>query len=311
MKQRILGLLCGVLLASTLLAATGRLRVEATDEAGEALPEVKVTVTVAATNRIFTLVTDPRGRGTFQGIPGGEVIVRFEREGFQIYETNALIQAGTTPEVRAELPRLRRVAREGEKEKAAREAVELYNRAVAKYEAEDPDGASAALERALERDPTLAPAHVLRARIAGDRGDHATAADAYLRAWELEGSPSVLPRLIQALDRAGREDEAAALSQRLDRGASTASPRELYDLAIVEINRGDDAAAGEILDRLLAAAPDFSPAVYQRGVIRLQSGDLDRAREDFERYLELEPEGELAADARAMLEAIGGQGREG
>ena len=306
MKQRTLWLLCGVLLASTLLAATGRLQVEATDEAGEALAEVKVTVTVAATHRVYTLMTDPRGRGVFQGIPSGEVIVRFEREDFQIYETNALIQAGTMPQVRAELPRLRRVARESEEERAAREAVVLYNRAVESYEAEDPEGASAALDGALELDPKLAPAHVLRARIAGDRGDHAAAADAYLRAWELEGSPSILPQLIQALDRAGRADEAAELSQRLDRGTSTTSPRELYDLAIVRINQGDEAEAGEILDRLLAAAPDFSPAVYQRGLIRLQSGDLDRARGDFERYLELAPEGEFAADARAMLEAIGG-----
>lgn len=305
MKPRTLWLLCGVLLASTLLAATGRLKVEATDEAGEALPEVKVTVTVAATNRVFTLMTDLRGRGVFQGIPGGEVIVRFEREDFQIYETNALVQAGTMPRIRAELPRLRRVGRESEEEQAAREAVELYNRAVARYEAEDLEGASAELGRALERDPTLVAAHVLRARIADDRGDHPAAADAYLRAWELEGSPSILPQLIQALHLAGRENEAAELRERLDRSASAADPRELYDLAIVKINHGDDAAAGEILDRLLAAAPDFAPAVYQRGVIHLQAGDLDRAREDFERYLELAPEGEFAADARAMLEAIG------
>jgi len=293
-----------VCVAVALLAATGRLQVLAAGEDGQPLAGVRVTVTDAGTNKTIEKTTDERGGAILQGLQSGEVIVRFEREGYQTYETNAKIEAGTTDLVEATLRLLVQERSMSAGEKAAFEAVERYNQAVRDYNAGDLGAAEASLAGALERDPRLAPAHALVARIAAQRGQPGAAADAFLRARDLDPKLDVLPELIQALTGAGRGAEGAKLAAAARRSAS--SPGELYEMAIVEINRGNEIGARELLDQVLAAAPDHAPALYQRGLMRIQSGDVDGAKADFARYLELEPGGELAADANAMLEALGG-----
>lgn len=293
-------------LATSSLATTGRLQVKVKDENGDPLPKTRVTVTISATNRAYDLDTNKRGAGIFQGLPSGEVIVRFERDGYQIYETNALIEAGAMPVVEAELL-LRAVApQRSAEEQAAQDAIEHYNRAVGLYKGSDRDGAEAAVRKALELDPGLAPAHVLAARLAADGGDLSTAADAYVQAWKIARDPAVLPQLIQALELAGRSEEAASYARSAQTNLAATSPEALYDMAVVRINQGDETGAGEILDQLLGKSPDFAPAVYQRGLIRLQSGQTEDALSDFQHYVAIAPDGEFAADARSFVEALGG-----
>lgn len=304
MKLRILfwttSLVC---VAVALLAASGRLEVQAAGEDGQPLAGVEVTVTDPGTNKTVAKTTDKRGSAILQGLASGEVIVRFERQGYQTYETNARVETGAAHRVEATLRRLVQERAMSAEEEAAYQAVERYNQAVRAYNEGDLDAAEAAVSTALERDPKLALAHALVARIAVRRGQPGAAADAFLRARELDPKLDVLPELIQALTDAGRGEEADRLSAV---ARSVSSPAELYEMAIVEINRGNEIAARELLDQVLAAQPDHAPALYQRGLIHIQSGDAEGAKADFERYLELAPDGELAGDARAMLEALGG-----
>jgi Tfp pilus assembly protein PilF len=298
------------LAATAVLAASlGKVRVEVRDEQGKALDAVRVVASVARMGQTFEATTDAQGEANFAALPGGEVILRFEKGGFQILEKNAKVQVGGTEVVSVQLMALAPAVAdpaELERQKAKREAAERLNAASALYDAGDLDGARASLAVALERNPDVPQAHVLAGKIAVKRGEHGVAADAYIKALALDPSmTSLLPSLVTELERAGRKDEAKAYAARMDQQPATgASPNELYNRAIVKLNAGEDPAALAILEDLLKAHPGFGPAVYQRGMIRLREAKLDAAKSDMARYLELEPQGEFAADAREMLKML-------
>jgi tetratricopeptide (TPR) repeat protein len=303
--------LLGLLAANALAASTGRLRITVGDADGRPLAGVKVLATVPATGFRSEAGTDARGEGQFPGLPGGEVIVRFEKAGFQTLEKNALITVGDTATIAVKLVPLPSAAvREpSPEEQATRRATDLYNEAARRYDAGDLDAASAGVEQALAARPDLAPALALKGRVAAKRGQDAAAIEAWIRAFEIDHAlgAEVLPPLVVELRKAGRGEEAGKYARLLEQaGAPGADPRDLYNRAVIRINAGDDDGALDLLERALASKPDYAPALYQRGMIRLRAGRQAEALADLRRALEIDPKGAFAEDARALITALGG-----
>jgi tetratricopeptide (TPR) repeat protein len=291
-------------------ASYGKLRVLVLDERGQPLDAVRITVTVTKTRMAREGLVDADGEAVFPALPGGEVVVRLEKPGYQILEKNAMVQVGATATLEARLSPLVRARSDeelDEKQRRAKEAALAYNRGVKLFEEAAFDKAESEVRSALEQDPSLAAAHVLLARLAARKGDHAAAAESYERAIDLDPRmESHLAELVTELQLCGREEEAQRYEERLrSRAGPTSDPSELYDLAVVQINRGDDEAAADYLERALAIAPDHAPAVYQRGLLRLRAGRTGEALADLKRYLELEPDGEFAEDAQRLVAALG------
>lgn len=113
MSKRFLIALCVVVLALPALAQnpTGTLTGRASDDKGEALPGVTVTVTSPALQGTRAAVTSTNGDFIFRFLPPGEYTIKFELQGFSTLETTKKISAAQTITVNAEMP-LAQVAEE-------------------------------------------------------------------------------------------------------------------------------------------------------------------------------------------------------
>ena len=60
------------------------------------------------------------------------------------------------------------------------------------------------------------------------------------------------------------------------------------------------------LDRAVGADPTYPDAHALRGLVLMRSGDSDAASGELRRYLELAPEGPLAAEVQGLVERLGG-----
>lgn len=136
----------------------------------------------------------------------------------------------------------------------------------------DVETATTTLERAVSKEPALAWAHVELAEMAEERGDAATALTRYRAAVDANPEwPEIRFRLAVRLRRAGRVDEAI---------------REY--------------------SRLLEASPDRSEVLYNLGLVYLQDkNEPDLASHYFRKFLELDPQSDKAEQARVWMDARG------
>jgi tetratricopeptide (TPR) repeat protein len=104
----------------------------------------------------------------------------------------------------------------------------------------------------------------------------------------------------------GRDDAAVALLQealhRDPRFAAAAA-----NLVVIELRRGNLAAARSAADRYLAFAPDSVLARYARGLAALKAGDLAAAREDFRALIGADPSYAAAHYDLALVELRAGR----
>ena len=135
----------------------------------------------------------------------------------------------------------------------------------------DRTGARADLDRAIELSPTLASALFNRGLLSLIEGDNQAAVRDLTRA--IEADPA-------GAHRALRMRAAARKAQGDLEGAEE-------DLTAALVRHGADARAR-----------------FERGQLRVERGDREGAREDLRRALELEADGEWAAEARALLRAL-------
>lgn len=79
---------------------------------------------------------------------------------------------------------------------------------------------------------------------------------------------------------------------------------ELYNIAVVAANQGNDEEAVEYFERTIQHKPDFALAHYQLGLCYFRLNNMEGAKRELEKYLALEPEGENAEMAKNLLEHI-------
>ncbi len=89
-----------------------------------------------------------------------------------------------------------------------------------------------------------------------------------------------------------------------------------YNLGALLVNAGQNDVAGEVFKKAIAADPNYAEAHYQYGIyltgkaqVDAKTGKMtfpDGTRESFEKYMALKPEGQFAASAKGMIEAMGG-----
>ena len=193
--------------------------------------------------------------------------------------------------------------------------------ALAHVEARDGNWVAAGrwLKRALDRDPGLIPARRLEAAFLARDGKRSEAIRALLFWLEVtEQNPLVDPteRFLAALDLAqlyllsGEEGRARSVLVGLGQGPVECRARELVILAAVEQARGQPEDALRAARRAEAADADEPLAVVQQAELYRAQGDLERARDKWERLLEIASEtGDLkglllSMRARVALERV-------
>lgn len=78
-------------------------------------------------------------------------------------------------------------------------------------------------------------------------------------------------------------------------------PNVSTDYAIALFYSGQTQSAIEVIEQVQVDFPDFGPAYFNAGIFYRFAGQPDTAIANFERYLELEPEGGSAPAARNLL----------
>lgn len=262
--KKISVLTCLLLLVSisALAGRDGRIIVDVTDEKGEPLEDVTVTVTSAEIQFSKQYSTNRKGKSTITLLDASrDYTIKLEKEGYATIfeeidpEVGTILRKEWTMVPGAPAPTI------GEElgELTGRgKAVKLYNEAVVHYQANELDEALTKFKEALAEDAEIDVAYAAIARIHVQREE-----------WE---------------------EARVAAEVYVERVPDDPiGPRLLYD-AYWKLDRKDDAA--RLLETMLEKDPGPSTAtrVFNVGVEAVRAQDLDLARESFELALKLYPD---------------------
>lgn len=125
----------------------------------------------------------------------------------------------------------------------------------------------------------------------------------------LENDPQnvqALQLIADLLGRAGREDEAQTYLDRIPEDEELPADM-LLNQGIRFYNEGKLDQAKENFDRVLRQDASLADAYYYRGLVNLAQGDNAAALADFQKNLELAPDGQYAADVQQFVEYLQSQ----
>ena len=163
------------------------------------------------------------------------------------------------------------------------------------------DEARARLEDALKEMPDLIEALEVMTGIDYDSGDNELALSTARHC--LEEDDESLKCLAVAANAAGnvgdKEAQAAYLAQY--QALNPDDPATLFNQAAGFLNKMDDDSARPLLEGCLAIDPEFAKCLFEYGMLLLRTGDLEGAKAQFEKYLEVAPDG---PDATTAIETI-------
>ena len=120
-----------------------------------------------------------------------------------------------------------------------------------------------------------------------------------------QNSLQMLKLVSVAYSKVGDENKAVEYQEKLKSFPdSEFSAEELYNLGVVEANKGNDGEAAKYFEKVALAKPEFALAHYQLGLCYFRVNNLEGAKKELERFLTLEPEAENAKTAKALLANI-------
>jgi tetratricopeptide (TPR) repeat protein len=197
------------------------------------------------------------------------------------------------------------LARLEELEPDAETARLVFNSGVTLFQAGDPEGAAARFESALEMDPELAPAYGVLASIYLELGQHEKSIANAQRHLELRPedarSYGILYLDYRVLGDHAKAGEAFAAMKAANPGYLGEG---FLEFGIRHFNDGNVEEAREIFERVLETLPDQPKAHYYLALCLFSGGDTTRAKELLQRFVELAPNDPDAATARDMLATL-------
>ncbi len=318
-RTRVAGaMLAGVLLATAASAQAwagrGRLSGTVQDAEGNPVEGASVQLTLGGAGP-EAVSTNGKGRWARAGLGGGNWDVLVSKPGYVSTTHSALVQEYASPADRVFLKTTLEAGSasatdgsaaaldDGEAAQAAREQLEQGNALLA---AGDYEGAIQVFTETLDALPDGGKAAVLvavaQAQVQLERDDEALT--------NLERALTLAPSNVDALrlmsrrlTALGRGDEAQAYLNRMPED-QRADPEILVREGVALYNTNDFEGAIAKLDAAVAAAPDWSEAYYFRGLSNMAGGNNAAAAADFRLFLELEPEGEKAEEAKQFAEYL-------
>jgi tetratricopeptide (TPR) repeat protein len=185
---------------------------------------------------------------------------------------------------------------------AAEVANRVFHEGVAAFNRGEVDNAKVSFRQALELDPELVEAYVNLAQIYNLEENAELAAE--MAEETLKRMPDSMIALKIRYDARNRLGDEEAAREALD-ALIAADPEwagvELYNHAQELFNNNQVAEATSVLQELLAAQPDHAAAHYLLGLCLNNANDLAGAKVHFEKFLELAPDHQMAPTAREIL----------
>ena len=305
-----------LLAALPVLAGTqGRATGKVVDSAGAPLEGVTVTVTTPAI-RSYKLSVTSKKDGSYGFIVNDATILyelKFEKEGYvglnlpkqkfsTVDITNVPVQTMLKP---SEAP----AGKPGQAAAAPapstlEQATLAYNAAVDALNAGDRATAESKLKEAVAKNPDLPQAWLALATVSYENKDWAKALEYGQKALDLDPSLTNLYGMMTDAAEKGGDKKAAAEWRKKYEEANADSPDILYNKGVEAYNKGNMKDAEAALSKAVEAKPDLAMGHYLLGMVSFNMNKKAAAKEHFQKYLELEPNGKEAATVKELLPLV-------
>jgi tetratricopeptide (TPR) repeat protein len=307
--------LAAVALASPAPAqTTGILKGMVIDAKGQPLDSVNITIEFKeGISRTYKVKTNKRGEFIQIGLTPGQYKVTAEKEKLA-QSFDARVRLGETTEVKFKLApgeggttASKEAAEKGAKIKG------LFDEGVTASKAGDHDGAIAKFSEALTLLPECYDCLYNIGYAYTQKKEYDKAEEAYKKSIELKAdyadAYNGLATVYNAEKKFAEAKEASNKAAELQNAAAAAAPGGvapanvdvLYNQGVIAWNAGEAENAQKKFQEVLKINPNHADAHFQLAMTLVNQGKLAEATAEFEAYLKLAPEGQYAAQAKAIV----------
>ncbi len=300
--KRILMAFAALLISVSMAAAqTGGVRGKILDEKGEPIEGVAVKMEFqGGVNLAFDSKTNKKGDFMQIGLRPGTWKFTYTKEGFQIFAAPMRVSLGDA----TVLPPVKLMsAKAGAGGPGGEDLQKTFSEAVAKLQAGDFDGAIAAFDAMIVKNPSLAEAHYNKGFAQYQKKDYPAAEASLKRALEVKadyGDARVLLSNIYTAQ--GLRDKAVEV---MSAGPGAGDARQLFNLGLALLNSGKGEEATAAFLKAEAADPLNSEVQYYLATSALNAGKTDECITRLEKYLVMGPKSDQnKATATGLLAAL-------
>lgn len=325
---RVLLVACAVLVAVAMTSpataqSTGMVKGKVFDGKGQPIEVAKVTIEFKdGVSRVYTVKTNKKGEYTQIGLPPGNYKVTAEKEKVGAQSYDCRVRLGDTAEVNFQLA----PGSSGPTKEDAAKVVaikKLFDEGVAASRTADQaalagdleaarvsrDGALAKFTEAATVMPTCFDCYYNIGYAYAQKKEYDKAEEAFKKAIELKADyVEAYNGLATIYNAQKRFDDAQAASQKAAALATASGSAgggggvdALYNQGVIAWNAGKAEDAKKAFEEALKADPKHANSHYQLAMCQINLGKLPEAVAEFESYMQLAPDGQYAAQVKAML----------
>lgn len=314
--RRVLPLACAVLAAVALAVpvaaqSTGMVKGKVVDAKGQAVEGAQITIEYKdGVARTYSVKTNKKGEYTQIGLtPGNYKITATKDKLSQDFEGR--VRLGDTLECNFKLdpatagPSKEEVAKMGAIKK-------LFDEGVAASRAGDNDGAIAKFNEAVTVMPTCYDCYYNIGYAHAQKKDYVKAEEAFKKAIEQKADYVEAYNGLATIYNAQKKfDEAQAASQKAASLASSGGGAAggggvdaLYNQGVIAWNAGKAEDAKKAFEEAIKVDPKHANSHYQLAMCLINLGKMPEAVTEFEAYMQYAPDGQYAAQVKAMLSQL-------
>lgn len=320
--RRLLMIVVAVMVAALIAVpafaqTTGMVKGKVLDEKGQPVEGAKITITAKdpGVNRSFTVTSNKKGEFAQVGIPPGQYAVTAEKEKVGAQSFDVRVRLGDPSEVKFVLAPGSSAASKDAQAKAA-QVQTLFEAGVAASKASDYDTAVAKFQEAIGILPACYDCYYNIGQANAQKKDFDKAEEAFKKAIELKADYADAYNGLATIYNAQKKfDEAAAASQKAGEVAAAAAgpagatagaanPNTLYNQGVIAWNAQKVDEAKAKFEEALKADPNHADSHFQLGMCLVNLAKYADALKEFETYMTLAPEGQFAAQAKALIPAV-------
>ena len=300
MKQPLMALAALLISASVASAQTGGVRGKVQDDKGQPIEGAVVKMEFqGGMNLAFDSKTSKKGDYMQIGLRPGMWKFTYSKDGFQPFSSPARIALGEA----TVLPDVKLSSGKAVAAAAVDDINKEFGEGVAKLQAGDFDGAIAAFDAMILKNPSLAEAHYNKGFAQYQKKDLVAAEATLRRALEVKADYSDARVLLSNIyTTQGLKDKAVEI---MSTGAGSNDPRQLFNLGLALLNSGKNDEATAAFVKSEAADPTNAEVQYYLATAALNAGKTDECVTRLEKYLVMGPKSEQnKATAQGLIAAL-------
>lgn len=289
--------------------STGMVKGTVVDLKGQPIEGAKVTIEYKdGGGRVYTVKTNKKGEYSQIGLTPGNYTVTADKDKVGSQSFDCRVRLGEAAEVKFQLGA---GASGPSKEDLAKvEAVKkLFAEGVTASRSGDNDAAIAKFSDAAALLPTCSDCYYNIGYAQTQKKDYPKAEEAFKKAIEMKpdyveaynGLATVYNAQKKFTEAEEASQKAASLAAAGGGPTGGGSVDALYNQGVISWNAGKADDAKKSFEEAIKLDPNYPNAHYQLGMCYLNLGKMPEAVAEFESYLHLAPDGQYAAQAKAMV----------